>query len=334
MRRLKPYIPVVALRKHLLMMTVLMATAVIPTQLHAQQPIMLTIQKDRFCINGRPEFLILASYFDAGDAECLSDDLDFLQAHGINGIRIFPNWWDQGDSYSEHTLFDAAGHIRKARWRKLIEVLKAARVHKMVVDITFSHETVEGLNIENYKKGILRTVKKLKKYTYLFYDLQNERNGRRTYFSEKDIFSLSRQLRLIQPTIILSASEAYEATPQDDLDFVARTGLDIVNYHEPRGGSWWDRTYKNVEELRSRLQPVYLGEPGRWKPGSSLTAANLITAVTAAKKAGAAAWTFHNEASFHLDHASLQSTLNPTVEKPFLDSLPIVLRRTPWGDTR
>jgi hypothetical protein len=298
---------------------------------HAQARLKLTIEGDKFCINSQAKFFVFASYFDALDAAYLQSDLNYLQAHCISGIRIFPNWWGN-QTYSNHTLFDSLGHIRPERMKRLKSVLEAAQAHGMIVDITFTHETVKGLDIAHYKKGIVRTVSKLKSYKYILYDLQNERNGQRTYLSEKDIIALRGVLKSIQPGVILSASEAYEATPGEDSGFVSRTGMDVINYHEPRGGKWWNRTYSRAEELRTTGKPVYLGEPGRWKPGSSLTAADLIRAITEAKKAGAAAWTFHSEASFYLDHTSLLSNLNPLVEQGFLDSLPAILQRTKWGD--
>lgn len=295
----------------------------------AQQKIKLTVEKDKFCINGRAKFLVFASYFDATDAIFLQKDLDFLQQNGFNGIRIFPNWWD--NQTHDHTLFDSLGHIRPNRMQRLLAVMKAANTRHFVVDITFCRETIPGLRIEDYKKGIIRVVKALKNYTNIIYDLQNERNGKETFFSDKDIISLRKKLKAMQPDIMLSASEAYEATPEEDIAFVDHTGLDIVNYHEPRGGAWWDSTSSRVERLLESGRPVYLGEPGRWKAGSSLTVEDLITAVTSAKKAGAAAWTFHSEASFNLDHSSYVSHLNPKVEGSFLDTLSRVMHLTPWG---
>lgn len=300
----------------------------IPAQ--AQGKIHLTAQGNKFCINGTPEFLVLASYFDALDAAYLEDDLDYLKEHGIAGIRIFPNWWDEAGQ-SSHTLFDPSGQVRPDRMRRLKAVLKAATVRNMIVDITFTRETVPGLQAENYKKGIAATVRQLKRYDNILYDLQNERNGDRTRLSGEDIIALRSQLKAMDPSIILSASEAYEATPEQDIAFVKRTGMDIINYHEPRGGAWWDMTADRVKALRTFGKPVYLGEPGRWMKNIPLTAANLTTALEAAKRSGAAAWTFHSEASFDLDHASLRSRLNPAVEQAFLDSLPQTLQRTAWG---
>jgi hypothetical protein len=300
------------------------------SSLRAQQKIALTVKKNKFCINGRPKFLLFASYFDASDAVFLRKDLDLLHRKGFNGIRIFPNWWNE-PAHSGHTLFDSLGHIRPHRMKKLLAVINAADTRHLAVDITFCHETISGLSIEDYKKGIIQVVKALKNYTNILYDLQNERNGHETFFSEKDIISLREKLKAIQPGILLSASEAYEATPEEDIAFVDHTRLNVVNYHEPRGGAWWDSTSSRVRRLLSAGKPVYLGEPGRWRPGSSLTAEDLITAARAAKKAGAAAWTFHSEAGFDLDHSSYVSRLDPKVEGLFLDSLSSVMQVTPWG---
>lgn len=292
---------------------------------YTQTKVKLTIKGDKFCINDEAKFLVFTSYFDALDAACLRSDLNYLQAHGIDGIRIFPNWWER-KTYSDHTLFDSLGHLRPEKLKRLKTVVKVARQHGMAVDISFCRETVKGLDIAHYKKGIISTVKALRSFRNIFFDLQNERNGRPTFLPVKDIIVLRKKLKAIRPDIILSASEAYEATPEEYLKFAAETKMDIMNYHEPRGGDWWNRTADCVKQLHQARKPVYLGEPGRWTPGSSLTAKNLITAVTQAREAGAAAWTFHTEAGFNLDHSTFKSHLNPQVEQAFLDSLPRILK--------
>ncbi len=79
-------------------------------------------------------------------------------------------------------------------------------------------------------------------------------------------------------------------------------------------------------------KPVYLQEPERWMPAHPYTGANFITAVMQAKNAGAAAWTFHTEASFDLASLSMQQQL-AGAEVDFFNSLPAALASTPWeGD--
>lgn len=113
----------------------------------------LTVRGDKFCINGHPRFLVLASYFDALNARYLKGDLDCLHSRGFDGIRIFPNWPREQVSPSR-TLFDAQGRIDPALMKRLQTILDDARVRRMIVDITFSRETVKGLNTVHYKVGM------------------------------------------------------------------------------------------------------------------------------------------------------------------------------------
>lgn len=46
------------------------------------------------------------------------------------------------------------GHLRPVRLNRLKTVLEAACRHGMVVDIPFSRQTVKGLDVAYYKKGI------------------------------------------------------------------------------------------------------------------------------------------------------------------------------------
>ena len=54
----------------------------------------LSIQGDHFALNGQAKFLVLAGYFDGLDAGNVGADLDYLKSKGIDGVRVFPNWWD------------------------------------------------------------------------------------------------------------------------------------------------------------------------------------------------------------------------------------------------
>ncbi len=300
--------------------------------LRAQAPV-LRSQGTQLLVNGHPAFLVMASYFDALNACCLKADLDFLARHGIRGIRIMPNWFDGGEppTPSPRTLFDARGQLQRPALRRLKQVLRQAAARGMIVDVTFTRETVPGLQMADYERAILAAVSALRRYPFVFYDLQNEGNGGNRRIPDSSVNKLRAAIHRRFPGVLVSASQAFEIGPEDYAAFVDRCGLDLMNYHSPRGGSWWRRTGKVTQILRRAGKPVYLGEPGRWTPGGHLKAGNLLDAVTAAKAAGAAAWTFHNEACFDLRDAPLAARLDSAVERVFLDSLPGRLAHTPWG---
>ena len=61
----------------------------------ASPPPRLATAGAAFTIDGRPRFLLLVSYFDALRASdaALETDFTWFAAHGIDGVRVFPNWW-------------------------------------------------------------------------------------------------------------------------------------------------------------------------------------------------------------------------------------------------
>ena len=95
---------------------------------------MLSIQGDRFAVNGQQRFLVFITYFDALDVPDGQLDADLGNLHDavhIDGIRIFPNWWGQSSRGSSgrfltgSTVMDGAGNVRFDLWNKLLRILEA-----------------------------------------------------------------------------------------------------------------------------------------------------------------------------------------------------------------
>jgi len=98
----------------------------------------LTIAGTSFAVDGRPRFLLLVSYFDALRASdaTLEGDFAFLRRHGLDGVRIFPNWWrcaaarQCGGHAGDDTLMAAPdGALRPAVQARLKAVIAAAGRH-------------------------------------------------------------------------------------------------------------------------------------------------------------------------------------------------------------
>jgi hypothetical protein len=78
---------------------------------------------------------------------------------------------------------------------------------------------------------------------------------------------------------------------------------------------------------------VHLQEPAKREDTAGITADNFITAVTSAKSAGAAGWTFHTSAAFDLSNGqSLTGRLQP-IETDFLNRFRSAVDGTSWGAT-
>jgi len=276
---------------------------------------------------GQSSFTVFISYYDALRASdsILDSDFAYLKSKGIGGIRIFPNWWDTTNGvydYASDTLMDGSGNLRTTQLNKLRTVLTKAQAAGLAVDVSFARETVSGLSVANYKRGIIETTGNMNQWGFsnVLIDIQNEHNGAITYLAESDVVDIKNAIKQVTTQYPIGASVAYEASPSEAASLVNSAGLDVVMYHDSRAGNWYDRTDTAVAGLMAAGKPIYLQEPQRWVPGSSLTSANFITAVTKAKSAGAAAWTFHTEAGFDLSSGSIQSQLSGT-EANFLNSL-------------
>ena len=95
----------------------------------------------------------------------------------------------------------------------------------------------------------------------------------------------------------------------------------VVAYHEPRDDSWWQYTAQRVADIRTRsAKPVYLQEPWKYFGQPWLTANEYLKAPCEAKRSGAAAWTFHTDASAYLNQADWFDRLQP-VERDFLERM-------------
>ena len=143
----------------------------------------LGVSGDHFTVNGTPKFLLFVSYFDAmrrasstdGD---LDTDFQYFHEHGIDGIRIFPNWLAYAcptAGYSTDGLFTNGSSLRTGKLAVLKTVLDKAAEYNLLVDVTFSRETVEALSLADYETQIGLVANGLAgDYPNVLFDLQNE----------------------------------------------------------------------------------------------------------------------------------------------------------------
>ena len=149
-----------------------------------------------FSVNEERKFLVFVSYFDALDVGYpeFSADLQYLKDRGVHGVRIFPNWWHAPHLYSagplkyaQDTLFDPSGNLRPLYRDHLYEYLNRAKQAGMVVDLSFSPETVssnfdtggpDNLTWEEYKNGLRQITVALRDRgdRHVMFDIANEAN--------------------------------------------------------------------------------------------------------------------------------------------------------------
>jgi hypothetical protein len=282
----------------------------------------LTVAGDRFAVDGSPRFLTFISYFGAMGAQDVVADFQFLKESGFDGVRIWPN------SPEGPQLMRADGSLDPSGLRRLLEILDRARDRRLIVDVSFTAEHINGLTATVYRTAIASATTALLPYRNLLIDIENERNiygpfGRA--LAASDVAAIAAAIKAIDPARIVTASNSQDLPAGAAAQFTTETGLDVTAYHDPRIPSWYQagQVQSVVETLRRNGRPVYLQEPTRFPNPSTDRAEFFRTAHANAKRAGAAAWCFHTDLGFNLRgttfRARLQSRLEP--EWAFVTSL-------------
>src|SRR5262249_42827397 len=126
---------------------------------------------------------------------------------------------------------------------------------------------------------------------------------------------------------LTTVSWTSDAPPAAIVSSVQDRGYDVLTYHH-RGDKWEQKTAAYVATLKALLarrgppRPIYLQEPNRFPFDNDI--AHFETALANAKRAGAAAWTFHNsvvEQSKPLNNTTPFAELLEPGERAFLDRL-------------
>jgi hypothetical protein len=286
----------------------------------------LRVQGDHFTVDGTPRFLLFVSYFDAmrrsnadgHNAGDIDTDLQYFHDHGYDGIRIFPNWWHYactGNTAADDGLFTSGTTLRPGKWDVFVRVLNRAAAYGLLVDVSFTRETVHNLSVANYETQIaLVTQKMAGAYPHVLFDLQNEfsNNG----LAESDMSTIAAHyVRPYDSQRIITASTG-GGNENKAGQIVAHAGLDVAAVHPARGRTTWylDATIANaIRQAQSGMgtphHPVYLQEPEPFSvfdgPGCASkehddTRGHVQRAVERAELRGAAAFTFHTRLTFDL----------------------------------
>ena len=330
------------LRRFVCFLLIVLASFIFANSVSA---VVLGISGNRFTLDGQAKFLVLSGYFDGMDAPNHSADLSYLQTQGFNGIRIFPNWWDDlsPNVPDSNPLITSNGGLDQSKLNKLISIVDSANSKGMVVDVSFAREVVSGncndapglnsnvLCKNEFKQGVVAVMTALKNKTNVFYDLSNEHDYPAINFPRADVLDLkSRVESAIGTNQILSVSSV-----QDGPGTVAIANgypMDIVHTHFSCGqiNSGCDLD-ANLSSALTSGKPTYIGEPNNTSSVPNYSAQDLISAVKRAKSVGIAAWVFHTDAGFNLNGVSLQSQLNSSQETGFINQFSQALQSVTWG---
>jgi hypothetical protein len=257
----------------------------------------LSIQGDRFAVDGTPKFLTFITYFGAMGAPNIINDLRLIRSLGFDGIRIWPNL------NSGPQLMNSDGTLRPDELKRLLFILDEARLEHLIVDVTFTYEHIPGMTPATARVGILAATSALRTYDNLLFDIENERNVQdRRFMSGADVRSIFVGIKATDPARIAFASNAPVDSPEYAAQFAADLGLDVTAYHEPRPPNWYELgvTQAVVRAMKVNGRPAYLQEPMAtrdtyFRYPSNDRAEYFLQAFANAKLSGAAAWCFHTE---------------------------------------
>lgn len=267
----------------------------------------LGVEGTRFTLNGVPTFLLGISYYGAlgAPAEFVRRDLDDMQRHGFNWIRVWATW---AAFTNDVSAVDADGQAREPFMGKLAALVEDCDRRGMVVDVTLSRGNgITGpgrlATIESHQRAVETLVTRLKAYRNWYLDLGNERNIRDERFVS---FAELRQLRDVAKRLdagrLITASHAGGELSREDVGrYLTEVRLDLLAPHRPRERGSPAQTEAVtraalgwMREL-GREVPWHYQEPfrrayGSWQPAAE----DFATDLAGARAGGAAGWCFHN----------------------------------------
>lgn len=289
------------------LLCLLMSTALAPAEESPPQMTTLGIEGTRFTLNGRPTFLLGASYYAGLGAsdDSLRRDLDDLTRLGFNWVRVWATWASFGRDVS---AVDARGEAREPYLGRLAALVAECDRRGVVVDVTLTRGAGAGhipTDLAAHRRAVGVLAAALKAHRNWYLDLANERDVRDARFVSVDqLKTLRDDVRRLDPARLVTASFGGHDLDEDDLRHALLTaGLDFVAPHRPRAavspGQTADRTRKTLDLMKriGRSAPLHYQEPFRrgyeaWNP----TAKDFLTDLGAAHASGAAGWCFHNGA--------------------------------------
>ena len=213
-----------------------------------------------FTLNNSDHFLMMVDYFDALDSEDLEDDFEQFSEWGINGIRIFPNWWTVSpDTFAGDTVIDEDGNLRSASLSNLEGTIELAAEYGLVVDLSMSAESVgpadedpnmysPTLDYSDYLAGITSLASALSGYDNLMWDVQNEAdkpdNGPLgAGLTDGEISDLISAVHNENSSWPVFASMTHSYAGSDAADRADDTDSMVVASHQNQETNWWSGTY-------------------------------------------------------------------------------------------
>jgi hypothetical protein len=268
----------------------------------------LRVQGGRFTLRGEPTFLYGLSYYGGLGAseETLKLDLDAVQRHGFNWIRVWATW----TAYSNDVAaVDAEGRPRAAQMDRLRRLVADCDRRGLVVDVTIGRGNWTGDTSmlrapEAHRRAIEVLIEELKSYRNWYLDLANERNLTEFGFTSfAELRDLRAHVRARDPERLVTASHSGDIGDADLREYLFTVGVDFLCPHRPRAPETPQATEARTTRYREtmlrlgRVVPLHYQEPlrrgwGSWPP----RAEDFVADFRGARAGGAAGWCLHNGA--------------------------------------
>jgi FG-GAP-like repeat/Divergent InlB B-repeat domain len=289
-------------------------------------PVAVGVEGDHFTVDGAPTFLIFVSYFDALRASPTTwdTDLQWLKDNKISGVRIFPNWWHwcPAPEDPDDAIINKDGNVNAARLEVLTSFLGVAREKGLLVDVSFSRETLRSpanaMTPEDYGQALAWVAQNVATYRNATFDVQNEWN--KNGFTSDQIATVVRILKHGVPGVTsgdptrLATASVTGDYPNPGATAVSQ-GLDFVAPHAAGGNSDWSTSPTIGGQLNGvraglggNVLPIFVNESPGFDGGPACNSkdfdhdlSHAATAVANEKLHGAAAFTFHTRAGFKLN---------------------------------
>lgn len=279
----------------------------VPCLLLAALGPVLGVQGTELTLDGKPVFLLGASYYGAlgiQDPAFIDHDLDDLAARGMNWIRVWATW-----NYGENDVSAVGpdGAPREPYMGRLLELCRKAGQRGMVVDVTVTRgkAPVFASTLAEHRAVMSALAERLKPFRNVYFDVGNERNiGDARHVPMRDVGELIALVKSIDPERLCTASQGGDIPEKELADYLDVGKVDFLCPHRPRAADTPAETaactgaYLKMMNQAGRIVPVHYQEPfrrdyGDWNPRAADFAADLA----AAREGGAAGWCFHNGAA-------------------------------------
>lgn len=282
--------------------------AIVDAQSPPESKTVLGIDGSHFTINGQPTFLLGISYYGGLGAsrESITRDLDDLQRHGFNWLRLWATW---GAFDHDVSAVDARGKPRKPYLENLQWLVTECDRRGMIVDVTLTrgkvsdHSSGRLPDMAAHQRAVGTIITALKPHRNWYLDLANERDVRDDRFVGIDeLKTLREQARRLDPQLLVTASFGGHDLSKDDVrKSLAEARLDFLCPHRPRNPQSPGQTQERTRDVlaimkqQGQIVPVHYQEPFRrgytkWQP----TAEDFLTDLRGAEQGGSAGWCLHN----------------------------------------